>query len=82
MAAAQGDLEETLSCDGPGFSGVWPLLPECTSLSGSQTADHAGALPRMGYGGLRTLPTEVLSSPDPAAFCLEKTKFVGQIGTL
>lgn len=75
LQPVEGGLEEDLGCDGRGLPEGLPLLPEFTSLSGSETAGGGETLPRVHFERPRILP-RVLFSLDPAAFYF-KIKYVG-----
>lgn len=57
----EGGPEENMGCDGPAFTGGLPLLPEFSSLSGSETAGSGETLHGMDFERRRILPREVLS---------------------
>lgn len=73
-------LVENMSCDRQAFSGGLPLLPEFSSLSGSETAGSGETLHRMNFGRRRILPREILFSLDPAASTL-RSNIWWEIGT-
>lgn len=79
MAAAEGGLEEMLGCDGRGFSGGLPLLPEFTSLSGSGTAGSSEALSQIGDKGLRVLPEKFFSLQTQQPSALRRPSLWGKL---
>lgn len=70
LQPTEGGLEENTGCDGQASSGGPPLLPDFSSLSGSETAGSGEILHRMDFRRPRILPREVLFSLDPAASTL------------
>lgn len=65
--------------DGQGFSAGWPLLPEFTSLPGSELWVLVRLCPGWFMGWVRILPGGVLFSLDPGTSCFQKTKYVAEV---